>query len=129
MSNSVPQFRDELPTFLTSPTLDRSVLTELQQMCGPDTNLVEELISIFLADTPMQLLALQDALRNANYVEVERQAHRLKGSASAIGADRLREICEQIEQYARTGLVPAPDSAAQWVDEELSALRKALSEW
>jgi len=108
------------------PVLDRSVLEELRQFSDQEQDLVQELVTIFLADSPMQLLALQDALRDSNWAEVERRSHRLKGSAGSIGATRLREICEQLERYARQGKVASPEAAATVVTHELEALKREL---
>lgn len=107
-------------------TLDRRVLDELRQYSDDTQDLVQELVRLFLADSPMQLLALQQALRDANWKEVETRSHRLKGSAGSIGAERLREICQEIEEYARRGALPAPEETASAVSREMEALKNEL---
>lgn len=109
-----------------APTLDRSVLEELREYSGEEQDLAEELIELFLEESPQQLLALQSALRNADSAEVERRSHRLKGSAGSIGAMRLREICEGLESAARTSPERLAETADTEVAAELDALRKAL---
>lgn len=110
----------------SAPTLDPQVLEELRTFSEEDQDLAEELISLFLEDSPAQLLALQAALRETNLPEVERRSHRLKGSAGSIGALRLREICAEIEEHARHGQPPQDvDSGA--LMHEMDALRLALA--
>lgn len=115
-----------IPASRNNPVLDRRVLDELRELSDTEQDLVQDLINLFLADSPMQMLALQEALRSENCIEVERRSHRLKGSAGSIGAIRLREICEQIECFARAGRLPTPEEAAFSVNREFEALREEL---
>lgn len=108
------------------PVLDRQVLEELRQYSDDEQDLVQELVQIFLADSPMQLLALQDALRDQNWVEVERHSHRLKGSAGSLGGIRLRQLCEAIEQHARQHDIDAPEETAAVICQELQVLKQEL---
>ncbi len=107
--------------------LDRRVLEELRQYSDETQDLVQELVTIFLADSPMQLMALQQALRTADWDEVERRSHRLKGSAGSIGAERLRELCQEIELHARQRDLTEPDNASHAVNSELEALKEELA--
>lgn len=109
-----------------APTLDTSVLEELRQYSDEEQDLADELIEIFLEDSPKQLMALQRALQNADFGEVEKRSHRLKGSAGSIGALRLREICEALEITARVGTGPIVPTADADVAAEMEALRQAL---
>ncbi len=110
----------------SNTVLDRRVLEELRQYSDDSQDLVEELVTLFLADSPLQLMALQQALRDANWGEVERRSHRLKGSAGSIGAERLRELCQEIEEYARRGELAMPEEASTAVSTELEALKQEL---
>ena len=109
------------------PTLDRSVLEELREYSSEEQDLAEELIDLFLEDSPKQLIALQRALRDTDRGEVEKRSHRLKGSAGSVGAARLRSICEALESAAREGADPIAAATGADVATELDALRVALS--
>lgn len=109
------------------PTLDPSVLEELREYSSEEQDLAEELIDLFLEDSPKQLIALQRALRDTDRGEVEKRSHRLKGSAGSIGAARLRSICEALESAAREGAEPMSGATDADVATELDALRNALS--
>ncbi len=114
------------PRWANAPTLDTSVLEELRQYSEEEEDLADELIALFLEDSPKQLMALQQALQTADFGEVEKRSHRLKGSAGSIGAVRLREICESLELNARAGIGPIPASANADISAEMDALRHAL---
>lgn len=109
------------------PTLDRSVLEELREYSSEEQDLAEELIDLFLDDSPKQLMALRRALQDTDRGEVEKRSHRLKGSAGSIGAARLRKICEALESAAREGSEPTSAATDADVAAELEALREALS--
>jgi HPt (histidine-containing phosphotransfer) domain-containing protein len=119
---------DSKQRWAMTPTLDRRVLEELREFSDEEQDLAEELVTLFLEDSPEQLLALQTALQCANLAEVEQRSHRLKGSAGSIGALRLREICAEIESFARNGKPPDVGDTAV-LREELEALRGALADF
>lgn len=119
---------DSKQRWATTPTLDRRVLEELREFSDEEQDLAEELVTLFLEDSPEQLLALQTALQCANLAEVEQRSHRLKGSAGSIGALRLREICAEIESLARNGKPPDVGDTSV-LREELEALRGALADF
>jgi HPt (histidine-containing phosphotransfer) domain-containing protein len=119
-------FNDSRQDWASVPTLDPQVLEELRAFSDEEQDLAEELISLFLDDSPTQLLALQTALCETNLPELERHSHRLKGSAGSIGALRLREICAEIEENARKGQPPQSVDAGT-LTYEMEALRTALA--
>ena len=74
------------------------VPTALRQLveCG-DGEWVEELIAEFQTDTASRLDLLSQAVANADCEAVRRIAHSIKGSAAQIGANRLADVCRQME--------------------------------
>ena len=62
-----------------------------------DIDLVNEIIEIFLDDTPKQIQILREALFSEDHKLIELQAHTLKGVAASIGAESFREIAYNIE--------------------------------
>ena len=78
--------------------LDRSVLTglrELQEEGEPD--ILNELIELFLDDVPPHLKTLQEAVEGKDASSIERIAHTLKGSCGNMGATRMVELCEELQ--------------------------------
>jgi signal transduction histidine kinase/DNA-binding response OmpR family regulator len=74
---------------------DWEVLEEL----GRQTNaaVVEKLITSFLSTLPQTLAHVRSFMQQNNWEGVRKSAHHLKSSASSLGATRLAELCDQIE--------------------------------
>ena len=119
---------NQVPDWAAIPTLDRQVLDELRQYSDDEQDLVQDLITLFLQDSPAQLIALQSALRNADANEAEHRSHRLKGSAGSIGAIRLREICQHIEESARRGAIDEGIRMEPAITDELGTLKAELQQ-
>lgn len=109
------------------PTVNWTVLEELSQYQGEGGNLAEELVQLFFEETPRQMLSLDRALQSSDFQEVMKRSHQLKGSAGAIGAERLRAICEAVEQVARERQSAVLEFSSAIIAEELVNLRSALS--
>jgi HPt (histidine-containing phosphotransfer) domain-containing protein len=88
----------------------------LQQLeeCG-EADLVQELIVMFQTDTAERLEILRTAVAAADYPAARLEAHTIKGSALQVGANRVADVCRQMEAEARK---PQPT--------ELLALFRAL---
>jgi len=74
-------------------------LRELQEEGEPD--LVDHLISLFLASTPPRLEAIRDAVARGDALALAREAHTLKGSCSSLGARPMACVCEELEALGR----------------------------
>jgi CheY-like chemotaxis protein len=95
------------------PVLDRAVLDSLKALQEPgEEGMVEELIGLFLRDTPVKIASLEEALREARWPVVKESAHGLKGTASNLGARRLAALCGRLEKLAMEGGVL---DASEWV--------------
>lgn len=82
-----------------------SALQQLEE-CG-EAPLVEELIGIFQTDTASRLETLARAIEAADYPAARTEAHTIKGSSLQVGANRVAELCRQIEMGCKN--VPPPD--------------------
>ena len=63
---------------------------------------LRELTELFLADTPLLIAAMNNALAQQQTEPLRRAAHTLKGSAFTYGAAALGKWCEQLETAAAT---------------------------
>ncbi len=66
-------------------------LNELAETCGEDVTL--ECLELFSSDIESSLQRLCDAMKNTDLVNVDQEAHKLKGSASNMGAVQLPHTC------------------------------------
>ena len=65
---------------------------------------LRDIVGIFLDDTPQRLAELRESLVMADQVRFTRAAHSIKGSASNLGATRLRSTAEKLEHKSRQSL-------------------------
>jgi HPt (histidine-containing phosphotransfer) domain-containing protein len=108
-----------------SAVIDRTALEGLQASLGDEQpTFVNELIDLFLADTPVQLAALGQHLAADERVVVQRIAHSLKSSAAFVGATRLVEASAALEEQARH---LTPDEAAGLVAAVVSTGQEAMA--
>jgi signal transduction histidine kinase/CheY-like chemotaxis protein/HPt (histidine-containing phosphotransfer) domain-containing protein len=77
--------------------LDRSVLDELT---GGDAALAASVLRDFAASTEADVARLSESLEADDLDEVARQAHRIKGASSTVGAERLRVVAARLETEA-----------------------------
>lgn len=88
--------------------LDHDVLSALQEVMEAEYPM---LLDTFLCDSEERLRLLRKADDTRQLVAT---AHSFKGSSSNMGATRLAQLCDQLEQRARQ---PSPDGLEQLVGE------------
>lgn len=76
------------------PIFDPSKLSELESL-RHNPKLLEELVSLFLADTEDLLQSLEESAAAGSVQGFRETAHALKGSAANMGANRLFEVCKK----------------------------------
>ncbi|MEO6406326.1 MAG: PAS domain S-box protein [Ferruginibacter sp.] len=77
---------------------DLSILEEMD-----DDEYVEEILTLFLNNTPTELLALKAAAEEDEAGNIYTIAHKLKSSVGLLKANALLQLITQIEDIARTG--------------------------
>ena len=102
--------------FEEKPTLDKNVAEELQLLVGTE---FADILHIFLDETPGLMLSLRQAVSGGDSGEAMRIAHRLKSSSASMGGRLFSDICLQIEQRTRAGVIDdaVRDFATQLGDE------------
>jgi signal transduction histidine kinase/ActR/RegA family two-component response regulator/HPt (histidine-containing phosphotransfer) domain-containing protein len=79
--------------------LDMAMIEELSKIRGSgDHDLFSELADQFLRRTPEGIRQLATAARENDLPSVRRQAHRLLGLCSQIGAERMAAQCDRLER-------------------------------
>jgi HPt (histidine-containing phosphotransfer) domain-containing protein len=95
---------------------------------GNDTQLLREVIGVFLADCPARLKELKAAITARNPEQIIRASHSLRGSASTFGAEAVVEAARQLESMGQQGKLEGVDDAFATLERELALVRKALEE-
>jgi PAS domain S-box-containing protein len=91
-----------------------------------DDALLAELACLWLEDTPLCLTEIRDGVATSNASMIERAAHRLRGSLSALAAPLATEAAAQLEKLAASGHLPAVVDIAAALEAEVSRLRPRL---
>ncbi|MBF0449442.1 MAG: response regulator [Candidatus Magnetomorum sp.] len=92
--------KDSAPLVVQSPIWDRNkILARLMN----DNDLVDIIIENFMADTPIVIQTLKDFLDSGDASGLERQAHTIKGLASAVNGDHLQKVAADMERAAKVG--------------------------
>jgi two-component system, sensor histidine kinase and response regulator len=109
--------------------LDREVLADLRELQDEgDPDVLKELMDLFLADVPLQLVVLQRAVEAGDVLSAERITHTLKGSCGNMGARSMEALCTELEERVRSeGLSAAPGLISR-LGEEFERTRVALEE-
>jgi HPt (histidine-containing phosphotransfer) domain-containing protein len=94
--------------------LDPVVIESLRQLTPPgEPDVLAEVLTIFLHETPKRLGRVQEAWRLGDHAEVHRTAHSLKGSTGNIGARSMFVICRDLDEKMRsTDLSHVPELLA-----------------
>jgi signal transduction histidine kinase/CheY-like chemotaxis protein len=97
-----------------------------------DEALLQELLQIFLEESPKQLTGLQQAIDTANFEQMERTAHSLKGELGYLGLPEAAEKAKELERMGREHtLQPAADLFPIFsaeISAVVSAIRDTLEE-
>lgn len=103
------------PEAAVSAAVDRQVLANLRELQEPDEpDFVVELIDHLLAETPVRLASIGEAIAAGNAQSLNRLAHSLKSSCGNLGAMHLSSLCQALERAgADNQLEPAPALLAQ----------------
>ena len=84
-----------------SEILDLERLKIFHEELGPPAKLIiAEMLTIFVERTPVELEGIEKMIRDNQWEEVKRVAHRLKGSCAAIWANALFQLISDVERMA-----------------------------
>jgi len=94
-----------------------------------DRNLLSEIARLFLDDLPPQMEAIHQAVEKAQADDLERLAHRLKGSVGNFAAKPAFEAALSLEKIGRQGDLKQAPQALEALEFEIQRLQRALEKW
>jgi two-component system, sensor histidine kinase and response regulator len=101
--------------------------TDLQSLLDSGVgDMIPQLVSIFLESAPHDIEKMRIALWAKDADGLAGAAHSLKGSCSNLGASRLRELCQQIENHGRSGSLEEISKLLESVDQEFGRVNDEL---
>jgi HPt (histidine-containing phosphotransfer) domain-containing protein len=107
--------------------LDVSVMAAIRALgSAGEPDVYTEVAQLFLADVPVHLAALRDAIAARRADQVEQIAHRLRGGALEMGALRMAPLCAALELSARGGSLHQAEDSLESLHREFAVARAAL---
>ena len=95
---------------------------QLLERCLGIESFADKLASAFIASLPNERQVLRTAVDSADWVQVAKYAHRLRGSASNLCANQLSSAAEAIETAARNDVTESIVSLIENVESEIDRL-------
>jgi HPt (histidine-containing phosphotransfer) domain-containing protein len=108
------------------PALDPEALAALRELNPGDDSFFQDLVQIFLDDSPQRIAEMEQALAKGVARQLMHAAHSLKGSSSNFGAGRLRALSEQLELLGRQGSLGDAPGQLHALKEEFVRVKTAL---
>lgn len=84
--------------------IDAQRWEDLSRMLRGNADVLRDLVRTFVEPANEEDAAITSAIAAADWPRMRRLAHRLKGSAVALGALRLAQLCQELEQLADADL-------------------------
>lgn len=75
-------------------------MTALYKRMMQDEKLVKTVLQAFFEDLPQQISHLHDAADNKDFKVLVRGAHKLRGAAGNVGAEKLQQLLDELEVAA-----------------------------
>ena len=113
----------------TERILDREALEDLKSLEESGEFSLREVIEIFVTQGDPHMAGLRQALAERNGTDLERKANTLRSSAGDLGAIRLAEICQRVEESGRTSSFDGVEEMLVGVEEEFTRARGELLEY
>jgi HPt (histidine-containing phosphotransfer) domain-containing protein len=83
---------------LASDPLDFEVLKAFDKVKSDDgSDILVELIDLYLQGTSQSIIAMRKAADEAEWAQLKRAAHTLKGSSSTLGLRQIAKTCQDME--------------------------------
>lgn len=124
--------RQEAPVALhprrAEESKDATSLTKLAELkaLSPDAAFVDDLIKVFLDDAASLLSQMESAGERGDPEELKRLAHSFKGSAASIGAQRLCDVCTELDRLSTNVSAERITALLRSVRRELEQVRTEL---
>jgi HPt (histidine-containing phosphotransfer) domain-containing protein len=102
--------------------IDEAVLLALRDIAGPDEPaLVEQLLSMFLAETPGRIGQMRSGFQSADWHAVRETSHKLKGACRQLGLVAMALICQRLEDCEMT-------AERDWIGSAITELEQVFRE-
>ena len=112
----------------TDEVLDVEVLTAWEKVKTDDgSNLVVDLIELYLQSTPPRILAIRNAVAEKEWIVLKHAAHTLKGSSSTLGLRQVANVCQRLEEASSLSFRDGAEQLAQLLESKYFKAQQALA--
>jgi CheY-like chemotaxis protein len=98
-------------------------INEALERMMDDRELLNELLLEFLSLMPEHVESIRDALKQKDAEAIHKEAHKLKGSAGNLSANRIAEAAMRLEQIGRSEDLSEAEQALSDLEEECTHLK------
>ena len=120
--------KDDIPQETKESVIDEAVAMKFAM---GDEEIFCEMASVFLEEYEQQFAQIERACKNGDSPSVARSAHKLKGSAGVLGANRVFKLAEEIESKSRLNQIEVCESLtkklAYEIEEAAASLKTRVS--
>jgi PAS domain S-box-containing protein len=95
---------------------------EMLTLAEGEMVLVQELVQVFLSQTPGLLREIARAVDGRDAPALERAAHKLRGSLNALAARPVAELAQALEQLGRSGDLAGAEATRSQLEQAIAAL-------
>ena len=112
---------------ITAPAIDNEAFEELRDLMGDDVeDFWLEVVDKFLNVAPLKLQAIKDAVNQGDAEGIKAAAHALRGACTTIGATPLFQLCNELEQMGRDGIIVGAEILVLKIELEYQRVEMAL---
>jgi HPt (histidine-containing phosphotransfer) domain-containing protein len=104
-------------------SVNSEVLEQLRKDFGGDIN---PALTKFLQKLPSRLNAISNAVNDRDPDGLSKAAHKLKGTASTFGAEKLADLSQQLELMEKSGGIPDNVKLLSDINSEGESVQKAV---
>jgi two-component system sensor histidine kinase/response regulator len=129
-SETLPVPSDEAPVRI-NPDLDVEMLNTWRNLTEEgESDFLTEIIDLFIENTPPLISEIHKAFAEQNAVQLQRFAHKLKGSSANVGAKSMASLCEELEEIGlQQSILRAEPILNRLEDEFLAVKYSFINDW
>jgi two-component system, sensor histidine kinase and response regulator len=123
-----PRLPPESVEVIQREVINRAALDNIRALSHDRGNaLVQKVIAAYVGDTPQHLRTLQQAIAGGDPACVRKVAHSLKSASANVGAQKLAQLCKQLEHIGRADTTEGAIGILTDMEQEFQAVRQSLA--
>lgn len=104
---------------IATPVLDINVVRVLSELCDDDSDLLVQIIDIYLCEAPPKLEAIATTVATNQTDALKQATHSLKSISQTVGAVKVAEVCERLEILGHQESIDAATPVVQEIMQQL----------